>query len=400
MSRIAFFTEKLPPDQDPIAVFSYDLMCGLAEQQHELRVFSTYRSEAPLPPGRPRLEILRPFRKWGWLELPRVVPILMEFQPDIIHMIQPRDEALSGLTNAMSAIPGFAPLMGRPPVVTSFYDLREELIERHRLLLLASDVVTVSTRPQQELIAKFFEKTGRAPAITLLPIPGPRTEETKATDDDQRDSQRDDQRLDFQALGSFLECGRRIILVPGNLDEQRDISRLFLNLAEILGEFQDTAVVFAGDWGRTPPTTRHQLMAEFDKTGAGARVYIAGPLSGQQLRICLQHAQLVFAAALAPESLRLAEIVRESLIAAAPLALSQEQARLGSMTWKDREHVLLIQSTDRQKEALKEALGSDHLLASIRKRLPEFARSEALDQPGNVMSRVYAEILMRKRSAV
>jgi glycosyltransferase involved in cell wall biosynthesis len=395
MSRIAFFTERLPPDPDPISIFSYDLMCGLAEQQHELRVFSTYRSEAPLPPARPRMEILRPFRKWGWLELPRVVPVLMEFQPDIIHMIQPRDEALGGLTNAMSAIPGLAPLMGRPPVVTSFYDLSDDLLDRHRLLLLSSDVVTVSTRPQQDLIARYFEKTGRSPAITLLPIPGTRGEDVLETD-----IGIETQHMDSQALEAFLESGKKIFLVPGNIDEQSGLSRLVQEFATTLAEFPEAAVVFGGGWGRTPPATRHQLMAEFDRAGAGGRVYISGPLSGPQLRTCLQHAQLVFAAALAPESLRLAEIVRESLLAATPLVLSHEQARLGTVDWKDRKQALLIPSADGHAEVLREALSCEGLLASIRQCLPEFARSEALDQPGNVMSRVYAEILMRKRSAV
>ena len=112
MARIAFFTERLPAggasqETDAIASFSYELMSSLADQQHEVSVYTTYREDEAGPPSHPRLRVLRPFRRWGWLELPRLVPILMEFQPEILHLIEPRAESLQGLTNAMSALPAF-----------------------------------------------------------------------------------------------------------------------------------------------------------------------------------------------------------------------------------------------------------------------------------------------------
>ena len=105
MAKIAFFIERLPPDADPISGFAYDLIRSLAEQSHEIRIYSTYVEGAPLPPRHPRIEILRPFQSWGWLEIPRVLPLLMEFRPDVFHLIQPGTET----RRAMSILPAWLP---------------------------------------------------------------------------------------------------------------------------------------------------------------------------------------------------------------------------------------------------------------------------------------------------
>ena len=123
MARIAFFTEKLPSldgrsstdaVEGAIANYSFELIRSLADQQHDVRVLSTYREGEAIPEGSSRLQIIRPFRSWSWLEIPRLIPTLLEFQPDVLHFIQPHGEALTGWTNAMTAVPSLAPLIGRP----------------------------------------------------------------------------------------------------------------------------------------------------------------------------------------------------------------------------------------------------------------------------------------------
>ncbi|MES2963616.1 MAG: hypothetical protein V4760_06970, partial [Bdellovibrionota bacterium] len=65
MARIAFFTERLPGnregiDSDPIAAFSFDLMMSLADQQHDVSVYTTYREgEIGAEPSHPRMRVLR-----------------------------------------------------------------------------------------------------------------------------------------------------------------------------------------------------------------------------------------------------------------------------------------------------------------------------------------------------
>jgi len=381
-ARIAFFTERLPPDdKDPISVFSYELMRSLAEQQHEIRVFSTYREGAALPPAPSRLEILRPFRRWNWFELPRVVPILMHFRPDILHVIQPRAEALEGFTNAMSALPGLVPLplSSRPSIVTSMYDLRPESLKAQRALLLASDAVTASNQPQLEMIKAYVEKFRHRPAMTVLPIPG--------TSDGPSDHP-------SNALLSFMEQHPKTIFIPGDISELRSVADVFDALAELTHRIPGSAVVFGGGWGTLGPLKRHELMARFENRGVGSRVFISGPLAEPEERACLTRAFVVFTASLPGESLRLTQVLRNALAASALIIMSRRQAQLDSLPWRDREQALLTEESALDwSSRLAEALSSAEIGPMIRRRLPDFARTEALDQPGNIMSRLYTRVL-------
>ena len=395
MARIAFFTEKLPPDEtDPIVGFSYDLICSLADQQHEVRVLSTYREEDPLPPPRPRVDILRPFRKWNWLEVPRVIPALLEFRPEILHVIQPRAESLQGFTNAMTAVPGLVPLLGKPALITSFYDLREESLKSYRPLLLASDAVTVMSLPQRDLLARFYEtnRARRNPALTVLPAPVV----THRSDDETTgeivvydgppESMRD------------LVTDKKLVFVPGDIGDHRAPESVFELLARLLSRYPEAVVVFGGGWGKLPALRRHSLMRTFEKRGLGARVLVSGPLSASVERWCLDSARVVFTASLPTESLRLTRLLRDALHSAAPIVMASEQAKSDPLPWQDRMHSFIAGSdAPSWEQALADALESDEAVEGIRSRLPEFSRSEAVDQPGNVMSRVYSSILERRR---
>lgn len=388
-ARIAFFTERLPPDEDPISAFSYELMRSLAEQQHEIRVFSTYREGDALPPALPRLEILRPFRRWNWFELPRVIPILMQFRPDILHVIQPRAEALEGFTNAMSALPGLAPLSGRPSIVTSVYDLRPESLKAQRALLLASDAVTAPTQPQLEMIKAYAEKFRHHPAMTLLPVSGDTCSSGASVS-----ANGNDPTSSSDALLDFMERHPKTIFVPGDISELRSVSDLFTTLAELTHRIPGSAVVFGGGWGSLGPLKRHELMARFEQRRVGSRVFISGPLTEHGERTCLKRAFIVFTAPLPEESLRLMRVLRNALTASALLIMSRRQAQLDSLPWRDREQALLTEeSAIDWSPRLAEALSSDEIGPMIRRRLPEFARLEVSDQPGNIMSRLYARVL-------
>lgn len=401
MARVAFFTEKLPPAGDPIAAFSYELMRALAEQQHEVRIFSTYREDETLPSPHPRLEILRPFRKWSWLELPRLLPVLLDFRPQIFHFIQPRAEALEGFTNAMSAIPGLAPVMGNPIVITSLFDVRESSLMSQKLLLQASDLVTVTNRPQKESVETFVAQLGRQkrlPEISILPVPGFGSPETAASEASAFDNLLEEQIVSDPAenLRDFISAHQRIIFVPGDLDLHRHPSALFTVLVRVLEDFPGTALLLGGGWGDLRTLKRRELMGLFDDAGLGARVFISGPLTEAMERLCLRSATVVFTASLPPESLELIRVLRGALAAEAVPVMSEPQAHLDSLPWEHRIHAFVATDTPSGwGAALSEALDTHDLLESIRSLLPEFARLQALDQPSNVMSRLYTRLLDR-----
>ena len=280
MARIAFFTERLPgnreeTDADPIAGFSFDLMLSLADQQHDVSVYTTYRAdEVGLETSHPRMQVLRPFRKWGWLELPRLIPILMEFRPEILHLIEPRAESLRGWTNAMGAIPSFAPLIGRPRVIVSFYDLSRDDLVTHRQILLSADLVTVSTRHQTRMVEEWLRENGRRASTALVPLPS-RAQRSSST----AEGEATRPSTVSPALEQFTASADSLILVPGDVSDHVDAERVFSLLAETLRLRPNTRVLLAGGWGRMPVAKRASLMSIFEKAGAGARVLMSGPLT-------------------------------------------------------------------------------------------------------------------------
>ncbi len=389
MGRIAFFTERLPPDDDPISTFSYDLIKNLADQQHEVRVFSTYREGSQLPETRSRIEILRPFKRWNWLELPKAIPLLVDFQPDVIHLVQPRAEALGGWTNAMSVLPTFSSLLGRPAVVASFYDLREEKLPMHRTLLLSSDVVTVSNRPQLELLENFYRLQAKRPVTAIVPVPSHQIEVG-----DDAYSERND-----EFLRNFIDSRPKTIFVPGDLDEHCNVEILFETLSEMLTRFPEASVIFGGGWGDIPPIKRHQLMAVFERARAGERVLLSGPLSSSGLLLCLGRSQVVLLASLATTSLKLTQVLSEAVSSGAVLIFTEEQSLLAALPWRDRQNAFIVgRDVHSWSTAMAEALTSHELVQLIRSRLPDFARAEGLDLPANTMSRLYSEALERNRT--
>lgn len=388
MARLAFFTEVLPAsdriDDHEITDFSYGLMTSLADQQHDVRVFSTYREGENLPASHPRLEIVRPFRKWSWLELPRLMPILLEFQPEILHFIQPRREAFSGLTNAMSALPGLAPLIGRPRIVVSLYDVRAQELQRNRLLLSAADTVIVANKRQADEVERWFADQSRTATIETVPLPAQTPPE------------------EIEVLPGLEQMpATDLIFVPGDLTELKDRDALAMTLNELLSAIPSAGVIFGGGWGQLPLNERRAFMRSFEDRGNGARVLLTGPLSTAGELACLEASRVVLLAGLPDSSLSLARSIRQALHKQRPLVLNEDQCRLDPMKWRDRENAFIVSNDARTwGPTLSEALLDTESLRAIRSRLPDFARTEAVDEPGNAMSRIYAQVLRTPRKPV
>lgn len=400
MAKIAFFIERLPPDGDPISDFAYDLIRSLADQSHEIRIYSTYVEGAPLPPSHPRIAILRPFKTWSWLEIPRVLPLLLEFRPDVLHLVQPGPET----RRAMSILPALARLLGKPPIVASLYDVMDRELGAHRWLLAASDAITVSSDPQKDLLEKYlasFSKPARRRVHTLPISIGAR--HIRSVSSNSALQTLDAGAALSEAVGVFLSAAidADMIFVPGDISEHGDAEALFETLAGALAEHANALVLFGGGWGRIPHRRRHRLMRVLDAAGVGARVLLTGPIDADTERICLARARVVFLASLARESLGLARILRQALDASAPLIMSRSQADTDALNWRHDENSLLVEAEPGLRAlswitALDRALKSPHLVEHIRAGLPEFTRAEAVDHPGNVVSRVYAQILSNR----
>ena len=401
MARIAFFSEKLPTEhqdtsstgvRDPITAFSYGLITSLADQQHEVRVFSTYREGEVPPPQSTRLQILRPFRNWGWLEMPRLIPLLLDFQPELVHIVQPRAESIRGLTNALTTLPAMSAVMGRPRFVMHLYDVSTVALNRNKMLLANTDVVIVSNRQQADEVTRWYvakKLSNKLPQIEIVPLP------TGETTDSNNEIE------PMPALDALESRCKSIVLIPADLSDQKDYVGLVKMLNECLKHLPELGIVFGGGWGHLSIIERRALMREFEDSGHGARVLFTGPLSAAQEQACLAAAKVVFLAALTESALSLARWIRQSLQAARPLILRDEQCRLDPLNWQDRVNAYIVPSeTSGWGLRLAESILDSDLRAQIQRSLPDFTRSEAVDQPGNSMSRIYAQVLRTPRSSL
>lgn len=394
MAKIIFFTERLPPDTDPITNFSYELMRSLADQYHEIKILTTYRGpldkSGVLSPNHSRIEILRPFQRWNWFEIPRLLPLVAGFRPEILHFIQPRAESLDGLTNAMNALAALAPLVGHPAVVTSLFDFRgTREFERHRMLLLTSDAITTANEAQAKAVKTFLATHGKRHATTksveIVPTitPACSTPEAPPPPDD----------FASETLRGFFTTYDKIVFVPGDLDWCEDPGALLEVLIRLMRQRPGLGVVIGGGWGRVQPLLRRQLLAKVEDEGLGARVLLAGGLHPASERTCLHRATVVFVAALAPESLFLAQYLRTSLAAAGTLVMEARQAELDPLPWQDRVHAFIAANRSDWESTLSEALEADDLRDRIQRANQDFHRESVLDHPANLMSRLYSRTL-------
>jgi hypothetical protein len=403
MAKIIFFTENLPSENDPISGFSYELMRSLAESQHEVRVLTTYRQDDPLPPTVAHLEILRPFKKWSWLEVPAVMPILMQFAPDILHFIQPHGKALEGWTNAMTALPATAPFIGRPSVVTSFFDVRAQTLAAHKPLLLSSDAVTTTNASQLARLREFLEKSGHEPLTEVIPAPSLSLETSFS-----ESSEAIVDEVLSPAIEAFFSSRSKAVFIPGDVDQLENPPAVFRLLRDFLLRFPDAGAMVGGGWGKLKSLTRHEYMAEFEEADIGGRLLFTGPLSAGAERQCLARASAVFLAGFPPDSLAITRLLREGLAAGAVLVISERQAELDSLPWEDRMHAFITTHGEagwgpRLADALSlsespHASSASSLRSHFQERLGEFHRRETLDHPGNLMSRLYTRLLEMKNS--
>lgn len=407
MAKIAFFDERLPApkassrvsidsgESDSIARSSFDLALSLADQQHEIRIFSTYRPEDELPPTRGRLEIVRPFRKWNWLEIPRLVPMLMEFQPDILHIIEPRAESLKGFTNALDALIALKQMplwTKRPALVVSFFDLREKDLRSHQLLFQQSDAISVANEPQLELVVKALKPLKRQPLTAIVPIGG-----RFASSDAGETLDEWSQESILAGESALNSAVSGALFIPGDIHEHRDPEKLFSALTELLAALEnslpDLQLVFGGGWGQTPIPTRHRLMDIFVRSGFGSRVRLTGPLGLKELRQHLIQARLIFTASLPAESLTPARLFRLALDSSALLLMSERQAEHDALRWLDGVNTFITRDSDWFENLKRVLTEPEEKLNTIRQGLQDFAREAAVDQPGNIMSRLYSSVL-------
>ncbi len=388
MARIAFFVESLPPAGALTAQMGWDLIRSLADQQHEIKVLSTFREGAQLPESHPRIEILRPFRSWRFSELVRLMPMLFEFRPEILHLIQPHQTRPAPLLHALDFIPGLAPLLGNPHTVVSYFDFEDVNLRRASVLLSAVDALTVANTKQLQFIQEQFRWTTPPPIDIVAAGSGQSNGSTARAPTGQEES---GLHLAFQDL---LARFPGVVVVPGPLDQHEDLGFTCDLIATCLKLFTECSVVISGGWGSLAKISKARIEERILEPSFGRRVLMTGPSSPDLMGTFFKHATCVLLAPLRDSSFALTEALQVLRQSAAPLILNDQQAQLSPVRWKNEGNALIRTKTlPELVEAIGFLLRSPEHQHHLRQNTAELIRTDLVDSPGNSISRLYVRLM-------
>ncbi|MCZ7567201.1 MAG: glycosyltransferase family 4 protein [Ardenticatenaceae bacterium] len=170
--RLLFVTGEYPPLAGGIADYTYHLAHALAASGVEVDVL-TSRNVGPQPGGRVR--VFATIRDWGLGILPTIRRLARGY--DLVHIqYQAANFQLKG---AISLVPDLLRLIGGPPTVTTFHDLRVpylfpkaarlRLLAVRRLARASAGVITTNEEDEATLREWRVAPLARIPLGTNIP---------------------------------------------------------------------------------------------------------------------------------------------------------------------------------------------------------------------------------------
>lgn len=252
--KIAFFLESQDLSKLPWAGEAIALANVMTSPNNTLALYTEQLSDAEgfeRQKLSSKIRVLYPFKKWNWPETFRLFPVLMQEQPELIQIIQPKDLSLFGGFSLLTQLPQiFEQFTHRRPALSlALFELSNNYHKWSRglrSLILAADLITVSTPKQKEWVEEFLIKSRKSKVISYHPslITGALPSQTVSSE----------VTLKTEHLSDFT-------LVPCRVD------RLISPLKDELLQ-KDQSLVFIG-WGKTSLVRRHFLM---EKWGPQVRV--------------------------------------------------------------------------------------------------------------------------------
>ncbi len=382
MAKIAFFTERLPSNDDDISLFSGTLIQSLGDQHHDIRIFTTDDgSDWPAPHS--RIEIVRPFRKWSWWETAKLIPMLTIDSPEIIHIIQPRHQSLLSFgpspINFVSALSSFPT---KPRIVLSLYELDKRALDKLRPTLQVASLILVRTQSQKAELESDWQVAGsRIAVIPALALPALSNFETETLP---------------ETLSTLVERSDRYVFVPGGLDQHSNLDILFKTLGALAQEDDGLNFVLQGSWSDLPISKRSEWQDKFKSNSAAGRTLLTGSLSESTESYLFRNAPVVLLATLNPNKLKFWKHSRRALSVGSPLVLASSQVSADELDWSEMGATLNGNSASEIASACLSFLNDEELRHQARERAVELADRQVTDQPANHLTRLYLELLNRR----
>lgn len=382
MAKIAFFTERLPSNDDDISLFSGALIQSLADQHHDIRIYTT-DDDRNWPSPHSRIEIVRPFLKWNWWEAAKLIPLLALDAPEIIHIIQPRHQSLAGFgpssLNFLSALTSFPT---RPKLVLSFYELDRRSLEKLRATLQVASMILVRTQQQKiELGESWKISAERIAVLPALSLPTFSNFESESLP---------------EALSSLIESTNRFIFVPGGLDQHEDLDSLLKTLSLLAEADEGLNFVLQGSWSDLAISKRSQWQAKFKTNPAAGRTLMTGVISENTEGHLFRSAPVVMLATLDPDKLKFWKHSRRALSVGSPTVLATSQVQVDEVDWTEIGSSLHGESVSEIVKACLSFLNDEELRNKAREQAFELADRQVTDQPANHLTRIYLDLLNRR----
>lgn len=382
MAKIAFFTERAPSHDDDISLFSSALIQSLADQHHDIRIFTTDDGQ-DWNLKHARIEIVRPFRKWSWWETAKLVPLLALDAPDILHVIQPRRESISGFgPSALNFLSALVSFPTRPKLVVSLYELDSRALEKIRPILQMAQLILVRHKSQKdELVANWKVHERQVQVLTALSIPSEaETEESFIP----------------LSLSSMTDSSEQYLFIPGGLDQHSDLGKLFSVLEHLSETDQNLKFVVQGSWSDLPISKRHDWQTKFKASAAASRTLFTGAISQKVETLLLKSASLVMLASLDPLKLKFWKHSRNALKLGVPVVISEAQARTDELEWSETGMALSSDKASDIAQVTIRYLNDPELRERAQMNALELADRQVTDQPANQLTRMYLDLLSKK----
>jgi hypothetical protein len=273
MAKIVFLTNNLPSSTDLRANTVYRLVKHLADQQHDITLVTSFLENQELPPSHTRIEIIRPFQSWNWLEVLKSAPFLHSLHPDIFHTVQLKPSGLFPILHAKAYTPLLMSSMGPAARVFSFLDgpkhlqldpLTREMVEN-------ANAVTVCSTEQETWIKEkvpiqILDKVELLPLDELL-------HEVKVESTD----------IPFQ----------KYMVTPGPMNLITDTGVLLDRAEKAMNEHEDWGWVLAGSWGDWSLSERKRWMMDLEERNLAHRFFVTDLLHEGQIRDVFRKASQV-----------------------------------------------------------------------------------------------------------
>ena len=150
--KVTIITDRFPPQSATSGLLAYSSAIELSQLGHEVQIVTHQPTNENIsPPNLPdRVQLLQSFRNWGFLETSRLIPFLIQYRPDAIHLFPSGRDKSKKLFSLFNIISSARPVLGPIKLFTSISHLdnfAEGLLVN---LARGSDLITFTAEDRQQ----------------------------------------------------------------------------------------------------------------------------------------------------------------------------------------------------------------------------------------------------------